>query len=109
MCASQITDFVFHSLTAPILPPHVFGGGSSWLLLLFFIIFFLGPHLWYMEVPRLGVQSELQLPVYTTATAMPDPSCVYDLHHSSQQLRILNPLMEAKGLTCILTDARQIC
>ena len=27
-----------------------------------------------MEVPRLGVESELQLPVYTTATATPDPT-----------------------------------
>ena len=26
-----------------------------------------------MEVPRLGVKLELQLPVYTTATAMQDP------------------------------------
>ena len=27
-----------------------------------------------MEVPRLGVQSELQLPAYTTATATPNPA-----------------------------------
>ena len=27
-----------------------------------------------MEIPRLGVQSELQLPAYTSATAMQDPS-----------------------------------
>ena len=27
-----------------------------------------------MEVPRLGVKSELQLPAYTTATATQDPS-----------------------------------
>ena len=40
-----------------------FGGGGV----------FLGLHLWHMEVPRLGVQLELQLPAYTTATAMPDP------------------------------------
>ena len=26
-----------------------------------------------MEAPRLGVESELQLPAYATATAMPDP------------------------------------
>ena len=26
-----------------------------------------------MEVPRLGVELELQLPAYTTATATPDP------------------------------------
>ena len=27
-----------------------------------------------MEVPGLGVKLELQLPTYTTATAMPDPA-----------------------------------
>ena len=38
---------------------HIFGGGV-----------FLGPHPRHMvEVPRLGVQLELQLPAYTTATA----------------------------------------
>ena len=30
---------------------------------------FLGLHLQHMEVPRLGVESELELPAYTTATA----------------------------------------
>ena len=41
-----------------------------------FILFyfcFLGPHPGHMEFPRLGVESELQLQAYTTATAMPDP------------------------------------
>ena len=39
---------------------------------LFIIAFFLGGglHLQHMEVPRLGVQSELQLLAYATATAM---------------------------------------
>ena len=37
---------------------------------------FLGPHLWHMEVPSLGVQLEPQLPAYTTATATSDLSCV---------------------------------
>ena len=45
-----------------------------------------------MEVPRLGDESELLLPTYTTATAVPDPSCVFDLHHSLQQCQILNLL-----------------
>ena len=39
-----------------------------------------------------GVESELQLLAYTTATATPDTSCVCDLHHSSRKLQILNPL-----------------
>ena len=57
-----------------------------------------------MEVPRLGVKSELQLLAYTAATAMSDPSCVFDLHHSSQQCQILNPLSEARDGTHILMD-----
>ena len=40
----------------------------------FFFFVFLGPHLWHMEVLRLGVELELQLPAYTTATATPDVS-----------------------------------
>ena len=33
------------------------------------------------------------------ATAMPDPSCVCDPHHSSQQCWILSPLSEARDRT----------
>ena len=40
---------------------------------------------------------------------MPDPSRMFDLHHSSQQCRTLNPLSEARDQTCILMDTRQIC
>ena len=64
-----------------------------------FFFVFLGRHPQHMEVPRLGVQSEPQLLAYTTATAMPDPSLVCDLHHSSWQCRILNPLSEAGDQT----------
>jgi len=32
---------------------------------------------------------------YTTATATRDPSCVCELHHSSQQGQIVNPLSQA--------------
>ena len=49
---------------------------------LFFFFFFLGPHPWHMEVPKLGVESELQLPACGIATAMPDLSFVCDLYHS---------------------------
>ena len=57
-----------------------------------------------MEPPRLEVKSELQLLAYTTATAMPDPSCVYDLHRSSWQWWILNPLSEARDQNRIFMD-----
>ena len=60
-----------------------------------FFFFFLGPHPWHMEVPRLEVKSELQLPANTTATAMRDLSLVCDLYHSSQRCGILNPLSRA--------------
>ena len=53
---------------------------------------FLGPHLQHMEVPRVGVESEPQQPAYVIATATRDPSLICNLHHSSQQCRILNPL-----------------
>ena len=48
----------------------------------FFFFVFLGPHSWYMEIPRLGVES----------------------HHSSQQCWILNPLSETMDQTHILMD-----
>ena len=48
-----------------------------------------------MEVPRLGVKSELQLSAYAKAAAMPDPSHICDLHHSSRQHQILSLLSEA--------------
>ena len=51
---------------------------------------------------QLGVESELQLPVYATVTATPDPSHVWDLHHSSWQYWVLNPLSEARDQTQIL-------
>ena len=61
-----------------------------------------------MEVPRLGVELELQLPAYTTATALPDLSCICDLHHSSWQHQILNPLRKARHQTYILMDTSQV-
>ena len=57
-----------------------------------------------MEVSRLGVESELQMLAYATATATQDLSCVCNLHHSSLQRRILNPLREARDGTRILMD-----
>ena len=55
-----------------------------------------------MEVPGLGVESELQLPDYAVATATPDLSHIYDLCHSLWQHWILNPLSEAGDRTLIL-------
>ena len=71
--------------------------------------FFLGPHMQHMEILRLGVKLELQLPAYTIAMATWDPSCVCDLHHSSQQCQILNPLSEARDGTHVLKDTCWVC
>ena len=60
-------------------------------------------HLQQIEVPRLGAESELQLPAYATAAAIKDLSFVCVLCHSSWQRQILNPLIEARHWTCILT------
>ena len=44
---------------------------------------FLRLHPQHMEVPRLGVELELQLPTYTTAVQ--DPSLIWDPYNSSRQ------------------------
>ena len=94
--ASELTS------TAP-LPFFVFGGlifiplqSSEWnfgeYFCLLFCFVFSGPHPRRMEVPRLRVESELQLPAYATATW--DLSRVCNIHHSLQQCQIFNPLSE---------------
>ena len=50
-------------------------------------------------------KSYLQLPAHTTATATSDLRHSYDLHHSSWQHRILNPLSEPRDQTCNLMVA----
>ena len=62
-----------------------------------------------MEVSRLGVELELWLPADTTATAMQDPSLVCDLHYSSWQCQILNPLSEGRDQTQILMGTSRVC
>ena len=61
-----------------------------------------------MEVLRLGVELELQLPAYTTVTAMRDPSHICDLPHHLRQRWILDPLSEARDQTHILIDTSQV-
>ena len=58
-----------------------------------------------MEVPRVGVESELQLLVSATATAMQDPSHICKATPQPQQRQILiNPLSQARDQTRILMD-----
>ena len=50
--------------------------------------------------PRLGAESELQLPACTTATAIWDPSCLCNLYHRSCQ----RWMSEARDQTPIFRD-----
>ena len=68
-------------------PPFVF---------VFVFLPFLGPLPRHLEIPRLGVESELQLPAGATAIATRDPRRICHLHHSSRQQRNLNTLGEAR-------------
>ena len=72
---------------------------------------FLRPYLWHMNVPRLRIKSELQLLAY--ATAARDLSLVFDLHHSSRQRwmpnPLGNPLSEARDRTQVLMDTSWVC
>ena len=56
----------------------------------------------YMEVPRLGVISELQLQACTTATTTVDPS------HTFWQCQILNSLSKARDQTHILMNTNWV-
>ena len=67
------------------------------ILVFFFFCPFLGPHLRHMEVP--GLESELQLLAYGTATATLDPSHICSLHHSLRQCSVV-----AVVLFCLFLD-----
>jgi len=50
---------------------------------------FLGPYLWHIEVPRLGVKSELQLLAY--ATAHSNARSKLSLQPTPQLMAMLDP------------------
>ena len=79
---------------------------------LFFCLFFfpfLGVLLQRLEVPRLGVKQELQPASCATAIATWDLSRVCNVHHSSWQCRIVNPLSKARDQTCNFMVPSRIC
>ena len=82
-------------------PPRI---NLSLSLFFFFFLPLLWPHLWHMEVPRLGIGAELHLQACATATTTLDLSRFCDLHSNLWQHWILNPLSEARDHTYILTD-----
>ena len=93
---SAISVFLFHVLIESV--------GQYHPALIFFFFCFLVLYPLHMEVPGLGVESEIQLLAYTIATAMQDLSYVCDLHHSSRQCHILNTLSEGSDQTLVLMD-----
>ena len=82
-----------------------FWGGFFCLLVFFFFFFslFSAAGIAYGSSQARGLIRAIA-PAYTTATAVQDPSLVYDLHHSLRQRRILNPLNEARDWTQVLMD-----
>ena len=81
----------FHLLAA--VNVHVQVG---FVLFCFCFFVFLRPRLQPVDVPKLGVESQLQLPACPTATAMQELSCACSCQHSSQQHWLLNLLSEAR-------------
>ena len=77
---------------------------NSNLTVLYFFAFF-GPYLQHREVPRLGVKSELQLPVYISTTRDQSGVCDYPTVHSNADPR---PTSKARDRTCILMDTGRI-
>ena len=57
-----------------------------------------------MEVPRLGVEWELQLLAYTIATGMQDLSHVCNYTIAQWQCQVLDPLSEARDQACVFMD-----
>ena len=75
----------------------------------FCFLFFIELHHQHLEVPRLEVKLELQLPGYAIATAKSDPRHLCDLYHSSRQRRLPYPLSKAGDWTYLPMDTRWIC
>ena len=107
----MISDPMINSKSLPLSEaqcPYLSDDGIHPVAVFIHLFIFLEPHPWHTEVPRLGVQLELQLPAYTTAIATPELSCICDLHHGSRQRRIHNLLSKARDGTHILMDTSPV-
>jgi len=70
-------------------------------ILFYFIIFTATPVAYGSSQTRVRIEATAE--GYATATATPHPNHTFDLCHSLQQCRILNPLSKARNRTRILT------
>ena len=71
---------------------------SCFFVCFLFLSFRAAPATYIGSQARAQIGAKLQAD--TTATATPDLSHICDLHHSSQQRQILNPLSKARDQTC---------
>ena len=99
---SSLISSVIHWLFSTMLFSfYMFVFFAFFFLLLIFLsffwggVFFLGPHLWHVEVPKLGVNRAVAASL-CHSHSMPDPSFIWDLYHSSWQCWILNTLSKAR-------------
>ena len=104
-----VTFYQWANYSYSLLPLYQYLSSLDLHLFYFIFILFLRLHLWHIQVPRVGVELELQLQAFTTATATRDLGHICDLHHSSWQHQILNPLSESRDRTCTLMNTSQVC
>ena len=87
-------------------PAHLFFKPLSMIFFFFFFFFRLLSVAYGSSHTR--VKSDLQLPAYATGAATLDSSHVWNLHCSSWQCQILNPLSEARDGTRILRHTSRV-
>ena len=77
---------------------------TFYFILLYFLLYIFFVFCLFWATPAAYGGSQARGPIGTIATSLPtaDPSRICDLHHSSQQRQILNPLSEARDRTCNL-------
>ena len=90
MLLMLVNRYLFKSMSSVLLGiylaySYLFFFCTSSLSYSFWNFFLFMANLCHMNVPRLGVESELQPLAYTTTTATPDPSHICDLYHSPRQ------------------------
>ena len=74
----------------------ILDNATCWHYYIFSFFVFLGSYPQHVEVPRLGRD---RIGAVATARAMQDPSHSCELHQSSRQRQILNPLSKARDQT----------
>ena len=77
-------------------------------------VFLQKPHFFFRVTPTAYGNSQATGQIKAVATSLyhshsnARPTYVFDLHHSSKQCRILDPLSKARDRTCVLMDTSQI-